>query len=153
MTSGMVTLSRSASLDSAAAATGAAPPHPPSKAEEAVANSRRQRSFTGILRSLASKFTSSNASIPAAAAGGTGEGATPAQGPPTWEDAMETAFAETAARATDDYDDDGDLPAELVAMMDTRPAGGEEGDKDTGSIDELGSRLEGRATLDEWIEL
>lgn len=149
----MVAQSHDASLEAVATDASTAPVYPVPKIEEAAATSRRQRSFTSILRSLASKLTFSSASILATVATAE-EGSVPRQGPPTWEDAIETIFLETLTKAADDYDDDGSLPAELVTLLDMILVDQREGDGHGRVNDtEQESRARDTAFSGEWIEL
>lgn len=153
----MVTISRSNSLDSMATTTDEnSSSHPLPKTAGPVNDSgRRQRSFTTMLRSLASKFTSSQYSVPTAMVDDAEGGPAPMQGPITWEEAMESVFVKTVVKVIDDYDDDGDLPPELIALIDMRPANEmKEKNEVIRGLTQLRLRPNERgAFLGEWVEL
>lgn len=81
------------------------------------------------------------------------EGPAPVQGPSTWDEVMEEAILETATRVVDDYDDDGDLPTDLLSLMSMRPSEKIGEDEVIRGITQLRLGSDEGTSPGEWVEL
>lgn len=107
---------------------------------------KRQRSFTTVVRCLASKLAISNSRGAQTETLSTGPLAE--FGPRTWEKALDAALEKYAAYAIADYDDAGALPTELIALMRMRPSyPADANDEKEKGVTEVAN------INDEWVEL